>query len=53
MNFFLLQHDMLIYIKFFKNIYIYPLALTNLSHNIHCWYQMNGRAIVYNTPCFE
>jgi hypothetical protein len=24
--------------------------MTNLSYNINCWYKINGRAIVYNTP---
>jgi hypothetical protein len=39
---------MMIYIKidFLKN----PLVITNLLYKINCWYKINGKAIVYNTP---
>jgi hypothetical protein len=32
--------------------FIFYLVKTNLSYNIDCWYYINDRAIVYNTPCF-
>jgi hypothetical protein len=37
------HNNMMIYLDLF---FIFPLA-TNLSHNIYCWYEMNGIAIVY------
>jgi hypothetical protein len=44
--FLLQQHDDVDLNSFFLN----PLILTNLSYNLNCWYKINGKAIVYNTP---
>ncbi len=33
--------------------FLFPLAMTNLPYNMHCGYYINGKAIVYNTHCWN